>query len=388
MTDRGPEQNQGWNRLRQAASEYAVATIGGISMLLVGVVLAALEPIHLRILGSFVSGLGGIIVSWSITANYTKDQALHEQNQQLKALSQYLGTASSHIQQAAADANNGSISTEAALALIQQGTSHLYAVLQHVQELCGTRFEPEGLIDTAETVNLLTSRLAATFAVATTADVQEKPAQIEAIREDFSRTLSEITATIQSVKAGAGALERTTVNCPECGFANETMIGSFPGSTATSTCTKCATRFNIHRRSSGTLFTNRIGTALQLSVAVNCSICDFSFSVNYVVNEDATKRRFCVNCGATLWIKVPDGTISNALPTKINDGHAVRLEGGRWEVQCATCGQQRAYFYMDGAHIFSECLKCGLLVSAPKVELQAFFPLTSSLTGANSPIES
>jgi transcription elongation factor Elf1 len=359
-------------RLWNAVLDRAIENVAGIMMLALGFALTLSDSSWVRMIGNFFVASGGVLLSWSLAVSYTKDQALQEQKPRLEQLSLHLGTVSGQIREAAANFHQKEYSADTALALILQSTGTLYTLVNEIQVITGNKFEPKGLIETAERLGDLATNLTGLTSQAVRVARDDDSKSNEDLANQLEIIRTELAQTAQKLKAPDPVTSQQFVQCPNCRSSVAVMIGSSPGDSATGTCFSCGSKFHAHRAANGALFARPWGyRSLNTvkSLALQCSNCKNPFSVNTNEDNDENVLRYCLICFNKMLIEPKNGIIIDSQIEKPLLGEVVREDGYRSIVKCPQCSTERMGFVKKDGRIYANCSRCSRLIEALAVEI-------------------
>ncbi|MEM4382392.1 MAG: hypothetical protein QXX19_09210 [Candidatus Caldarchaeum sp.] len=337
-------------------TQKSVETFSALVMVVVGVILTALvSNVLLRIVGSVLATLGGVLISWSASLVYTKDQAREEVKTQLETLRRQLGTVCSLISQSLTEAESGTLDDRSFLALIWQNVQSLYGVVNEIQVMTGGRFEAEDVLDTIKNLEAFAKKIA---------NIAERPAEQTGRSEELTQLSRQLSTYVQSLKQQS----RTTVTvpCPECDESVSITIGIISGESAVATCSTCGTRFHAHRRADGSVFTRKWGFySLVKSVAITCPTCNGRLFIRTTQEQVGLMIRYCLNCFTKIQIDVGKGEIVSYQTGIVpKEGSIVGEEAGHSVLECPVCKGRIRAFIRKANDCYAVCYKCDTLVKA------------------------
>lgn len=244
--------------LRQIAQEKPIELLSSLVMILAGVYLSGTGATGSLtvILGNALSAFGGALLSWSTVSLSSKEAAAEILSPQLSAIARQLVTVSGQISKAVHDSKTGEVEESVAIEMISQAARIMYASVNEIHVVLNQRVDAQELLDTAQRVEELATKLAG--APASGQDeveselinaVAELRNQIQAIAPGSSATTSAPKKNIP--KSAPHEMEATSADCPSCKTPTAVEIGVPFGSSAMPTCTSCGTKFHAHRAQGG-----------------------------------------------------------------------------------------------------------------------------------------
>ena len=266
--------------------------------------------------GSILAAVGGVLLSWITAVYYTREQAVEEHEArtaaQMQTMSHQLGVASAQIREAVLQTTVGESSAQTCFALILQAHSSLSGLLNQMQATSGdVAFDPDTIINTAEQVKSLGTRLSALASEqAAIPGTRQADQELAALRSELDEVLSRLPAEGKAVGAA--------VRCPECGSRVTFDIGLAHGDSASPTCPECNYRFHAHRGSDGGVFTRRPGqpelttvnstaptpgldngrTIIRPTFTVNCPDCEHEIKADVGSAPGSSALLECASCKA------------------------------------------------------------------------------------------
>ena len=126
------------NFFHQLIRSKPVEMISSVAMVAGGAFLAVTsDKAAVTAIGTFLTGLGGVLASWSSASVGTASRAVVFLRPQLETLGKHLGTVTSQLGRVIHAANGGQMASETAFALIVQANNYLYTLVSDLQELTG-----------------------------------------------------------------------------------------------------------------------------------------------------------------------------------------------------------------------------------------------------------
>jgi hypothetical protein len=248
-----------FDRLKQTMADRPVEVFSSIILISGGLLISIFGPGHsAAALGTVFSTVGGVLLSWATATIKTNEQAALVLRPQLESIRRHLGTVSGQI--AHVSHASGDDDASFALALVSQASRTLYTIVNDLQSLTGTRFDPQDLIDTVDQVELLADRLSS-YTESTDAEHDEVPIEI-------AKEAAELRSRIEA-RFATPALPRPRrqefVQCPSCHGSVPWMIGTRVGDSAKPHCPTCGTEFHAHRMADGSVVVRTKGSASTIS---------------------------------------------------------------------------------------------------------------------------
>lgn len=213
--------------------------------------------------GNFLSALGGVLLSWSAASISSKEAAAEILRPQLAAVGRQLVTVSGQISKAVNDARNGELDTSVALEMVSQASKIMYASVNEIHVVLNQRVESQELLETAQRVEDLATKLAGSPA----SDHEDVESELKDAVAELRTQVQNITARDGSAaqksklipKATPQDLETLALACPSCSSQTSVNIGRAFGSSAMPKCSSCGIKFHAHRAHKGAVFTNLPG---------------------------------------------------------------------------------------------------------------------------------
>jgi len=339
-------------------TQKLVEILSGLLMIGIGVFLTTSSDITQRIIGSFLTTVGGVLISWSFSIVYTRDQAREDLRARLEALRRQLGTVCGQISQALAGAQDGSLDANSSLALVSQSVQSLYGVVNEIQVMTGGRFEASDVLATVTNLEEFAQQLAS---LAGRPAVQDAEAELEQLSQQFS-------SYVQSLKQTDRPTTTVTLNCPECGGSVSCTIGVTSGDSAMPICPACGARFHAHRRADGSVFTRKWGFySLVKTVPITCPTCSKKLYVRTTQDQTGLMIRYCLDCFTKLEIDVGQGQIVKIEKGEPIEGCIVGEEAGHSILKCPSCQEKIKAFAKKTNTRYAVCYRCDKLVKAEQV---------------------
>lgn len=346
-----------------ALGNHPVETLSGLVLAVVGVNMTAASAngeTYQLYLGGLATTLGGILLSWTVGKAVSRSDALNEVRSQLGLVSKTLGQSAGQISRVVDQCIDHSLGSETGFMMVGQQAIIVGAQVSAIQEILGESFDTNNLLNTITEVDNLAERL----------DRKDRRGSEAEVAEVRSR-LQEIRAELTGTSKGANRVSESLV-CPKCKAPQQSSIGAYPGDTAAVNCYKCSHRFNVHRRSDGSVFTRSMNSVTRQAesdeviaprrfLTAECLGCHAEVRIP-ARPEGGVQLAVCTNCGVSL-VFPPSGSpvTSDGKFEKLTGITAGRYgsggTGARPIVHCEKCDRDyRAvirkpgrYFAMDAS---------------------------------------
>lgn len=146
--------------------------------------------------------------------------------------------------------------------------------------------------------------------------------------------------TIEQVEDVKSTLsEPVAVTCPTCHEGATIRLGMYQGSSAIHFCSRCKSRFHIHRGGEGNVFTREWGSSGSIPtthrVEAICPKCREYVPANIRDDQEST-RRYCMNCCTLLEINSSGGVVSSQPSSPVVAASTVLREGYTY-LTCPEC---------------------------------------------------
>jgi transposase-like protein len=256
----------GYVPLRQVAQKKPIELLSALVMIFAGVYLSGTGATgsFALIVGNMLSAFGGALLSWSTVSLTSKEAAAEILSPQLSAIARQLVTVSGQISKAVQDSRNGILDESVALEMISQAARIMYASVNEIHVVLDQRVDAQALLDTAQRVEELATKLAGSPAASQDeveseliSSVAELRTQIQVIAQGSTKMPS--SSKKQIPKAAPHELETAATECPSCKAQTMVEIGTAFGSSAMPICTICKTSFHAHRAQDGTVISKLPG---------------------------------------------------------------------------------------------------------------------------------
>jgi len=202
-----------------------------------------------KIIGATLTGVGGLLASWSSATVSTAERAGEVLRPQLDAVAKHLGTVASQLRRVITGVGSGVVLPETGLALIQQANNTLNALVSDLEEITGSEFAGQKLLDTKDRLDKLAERL-----TKLPEEDSKSRAELEDLRSEIEELRSDLGAKTSSTRL-ARSFRIEKVACPLCGAVGNCRLGEDVGETAMPQCEHCGEYFYLHRRADGSTFT-------------------------------------------------------------------------------------------------------------------------------------
>ena len=316
--------------------------------------------------GSLIATLGGALFANALSNIDPKLKAQQLLGPRIESVNSQLAQLISGLTQNVQDAQGGNITHETATLITMQNIPLLTVLSNDLKLLTpdtrGESLVPETLKSFAQ-VNRDIDEILKSGIVPNDESGQQQKEQLETLTEQ----LTTAQETISQLKT-----EKIVIDCPNCGRKKKTQLGIPVGSTATSTCTKCATTFNVHRSHDGPLTRVMKSVSLQPpvennagAVAVRCTKCQQDFTVNFRNSEEV--KRFCLNCCSELTVS-RNGTIKNVIPSTAVQSTEMSITDGRKQLKCPECSKLELIRFQNKSVYRGVCIACSQVIELPVVK--------------------
>jgi hypothetical protein len=329
-------------------TKHIVEVVAGLFLAVVGAIMTVLgakpgEPVYLVYVGAIGTALGGILLSWTIGRTVSRRDAMEEVRTQLGLVSKNLGQVAGQISRVVDQCSDHSLDPETGFALVGQSATLVGAQVNAIQGMLGDPFDAGDLLTTLSEMENLAGQLDRRDRRGP--DVGHVKTRLQEMREEISGARSNTLRVTE------------TVECPMCRFAQQAQLGAYPGDTSASTCRKCGSRFNSHRRSDGSVFTRIAGAAgaatsvvtpsiePKTHMSASCPKCEALVKISVVGRAAPTKGAVCLECGTSIIIDLTSGAItSNGQFEKLPGTPVARYgsggTGARPIILCEQCNSQ------------------------------------------------
>lgn len=230
------------------------------------------------IIGNLLSAFGGALISWSTVSLTSKEAAAVILQPQLSAIARQLVTVSGQISKTVNDVRTGELAESVALEMVSQAVRIMYASVNEIHVVLGQRVDSQELLDTAQRVEELATKLAS-----------NSPVAQDTVESEFMNAVAALRTQVQAIapttpdhngnqrrslipKAAPHELESVNVSCPSCGSNASVAIGPAFGSSAMPICNQCSSKFHAHRAQDGKVITKLPGTKTNLTTSTSAGI--------------------------------------------------------------------------------------------------------------------
>lgn len=342
-------------RVVSAFGSHPVESLSGLALAIVGVMLTAAGtdgPALWLYAGGTATTLGGALLSWTAGKAVSRSEALDEVRSQLGLVSKTLGQSAGQINRVVDQCIEKSLAAETGFMMVGQQAMLVGAQVSAIQEILGESFDSNSLLSTLTEVENLAERL-------DRKDRRGSEAEVAKVRDRLQEMRAEIT--------GSGTRVNRTIevlDCPYCASQTQGLVGVYPGDTAAIDCHKCASRFNAHRRSDGSVFSRMVNLALESNsqppgqrkmLAGECVGCGSTVRVP-ANREGGTQSAVCTDCGKSLIFHpngapmTTDGNFEKLLGVPVGR-YGSGGSGARPITRCEVCSRElRAIIRKPEAH--------------------------------------
>ena len=344
-------------RVLTSFEENPVEMVVGLVTLVGGLALTSIDGWP-RIVGAVLTAVASYLISWTMAAVKARADARFELQNRMSQVGTHLATTSSRIVEAIRAGESGESESATAYARVRDGAASLFGLVQQIEEESGRAVSSKAVIQNAEKLMDLSTRLRVILAEVDPDDAEELhevQTELEAVAEELSeRPLAKPTVDAR---------------CPECGRSVKFPLGERKGDSAMPTCGSCGSRFHAHRQSDrGEVFTRVPGSqhspvasrrlvALR-ELAVDCPNCRNRISLRVARNEEGLKVRFCMNCFRRLEIDPVEATVVRDQEARVEDSARVENQGNRFLLTCPECGRDAFSFYQYDDTVYGVCYRC------------------------------
>lgn len=341
-----------------------LSLVAGLVMVGGGIWFTALSSHNSDTVGLFVGGtfttLGGALLSWESGVVVSRVRAIRDVNDRIAAVSQNLAASATRIRRAVEQAQAQQMDQGTTLALISQATTMIYGQIDQIQHLIGQEFDSDAQMITVTELEKLEQKLD-----------RDPEARNSPVREDVARIL-------RMSRQGRDS-ESIDVKCPECSRKTLVSIGLDAGSTSSIVCPACALHFNVHRASSGAIFTRSLNTrgslagqplvpivsgvviqsaAPKLSPVIQevaCAGCEGSLRMKVYGNELGPKTLVCLQCATGNRVDPRSLEIVESHKYAIIPTPAIAKDGSIPIVECPLCREQYKAVLRDESKRYAFC---------------------------------
>jgi predicted Zn finger-like uncharacterized protein len=325
---------------------------------------------------SILTALGGVLISWVSASGTAKKEATAEMQTHISAVSQNLSQATSAISQALEHVGSGRLSSETALALVEQDAQTITGQISQLQILVGEKLDASPLVETHQTVIGIASRLANLAREDTPvakAELSAISVTLTGVGERLQATEAKVVgkATIRDWKAPARPVD---VRCPNCDASNSIVLTDRPGSTKQVSCLACEHSFNVHRTGLGEIITrlvSRPGLGADepdRELVLNCGACGEPLTLAYKGEQDVSKRTvICVQCGGAHVVRLDTREIKLLGMYEKSAGEVLQWTGNQPWTSCPRCERLMRCSVRSGDDFYAFCKSDKQLVHIPAV---------------------
>lgn len=332
-------------------AKHPVELLSGLLLAILGVMMtvAGTEGNTYRLYaGGIATAMGGVLLSWTVGKSVSKREAMEDIRSQLGLVSKTLGQAAGQINRVVDQCIDSSMPSEAGFMMVGQQALLVGAQVSAIQEILGESFETATLLSTLTEVEKLAARL-------DRKDRQgaDTTGELEEVRRRLRDMLADVAGT-----SGQSVRMTEPLTCPHCDASLDASLGAQPGSTAMVHCSSCSRRFNVHRRSDGSIFTPAAGKKViqPRYLTANCLSCNEEISVAER-QGGFPQAAVCTRCGAQVLFhghKLPI-TLEGKYEKVSGKIVGTNKKGSRPLVYCDDCAMQysglidrdRAFYAID-----------------------------------------
>lgn len=270
-----------------AISLGAVATVIGVVLGATNAASKHPSAVYL-VMAGVLTTFGPVILSYAISKQLGRREAISEVRQQLDSISMNLGHAAADLDNGLRRNAAGVEENEVTLSIARSVTGALEVQIGQVQKLIGVPFSAQGLAANKEQL----IEMGRIFSKA--AEDNDPEALLIA-----TRGIQKAVRPLVRQRAETGDEE---VRCPSCGHQFLQRIGTLPGATSHAICQECQTPFNVHRDGGGQLFVRLASGAAPIGPEAprpdepRPRSTDASVTSDTVMFSEIT----CPTCGATV----------------------------------------------------------------------------------------
>ncbi|MFT4048336.1 MAG: hypothetical protein QM648_00680 [Solirubrobacterales bacterium] len=348
-------------RTSRVAAHWLAGHLGtalGVILLALGAVLtAAGDSATATAAGAVLFGLSGIVISVEAATAAGERRAQREIGLRTSALTRQFGSVTFQVQTAVENVYEGQLPPETALEMIYQCVVSLHGLTKELETVGGSKVigDITGILrdaqELAETVRGFTAHESdAAEMESIEVKAEELSLKIDSARGKFSREIRE-----------------EVVDCPDCGRATKTTIGTTPGDSGVGHCSYCGLDFHSHRAGTGGVFSRRPGSGHFLGLGtgvghrvrrtVDCPTegCEFRISVP---NTGGIVERHCLSCLATVRIDASVPKIVGSSSNEPLEAEMVERQGVSVILRCPDCQQSIRSVGSHEGRVVAACNDC------------------------------
>lgn len=207
-------------------------------------------------LGGVLAGAGGILISWSAANVNQAEKAVDLLRPQLETTSRHLGTISSQLRYIVENVDEGVYDSDTGFHLVLQANNTLYGLVNDLQRLLGSQFDPHDLLETAARLDEISEQLLRRPSISSP-DIDENEDDRLELREEVKILKDTLNAQLSQISAQSypkmSVKKTEIVKCINCSKIVNVSLGVNPGDTAVAHCNDCGERFNTHRMTDGSV---------------------------------------------------------------------------------------------------------------------------------------
>lgn len=328
--------------------------------------------------------IGTLLVTFAVTQVDGQERAIRILRPRLESICDHLLTAVSLVRNHIDQGRSDQLGAEQAIVAMADSSIYLSASVRDLEMLTGRQADYESTITEAlARVQRLSDALTDTTLGARDADGSAE--QVRLIQAELSE-LRRLLAAPRSPSATG----TETVQCPHCGAATRTVLGTMPGDSALPSCPECRTKFHVHRLADASVTTRMWGSGSGPSperLEVHCPnpACHETMLATVRPGDTASRPRWCVSCYWRFSVNPETGAVLEAKPD--TPVEVVRGDGPSALVMiCPLCNREVKPFYQraETGERFATCYVCSRLLRQPGPAVSA---AAGAATGAPASLE-
>jgi len=344
------------NRITGSFRESPVEVTSGLITLVGGLALTSQDGWP-RILGAILTAVASYLISWTMAAVTAREDARIELQNRMAQVGTHLATTSSQIVEAIRAGELGESGSQTAFARVRDSAASLFGLVQQIEEQSGKAISSKAVIQNAERLMGLSSRLRQILSTAESFDTEE-----------LHEVQTELEAVAEELGEKSVPRPLVTANCPNCAKATRFPIGQRKGDSAMPTCENCGSRFHAHRQGDGEIFTRNPGSHRLVAlreIEVACPACGRAIALRVAEDEEEPKVRFCFSCYTRLVIDPAESSVVRYNPAEVHETRMIGSQenkagsrGTKAVLECSGCERPVTSFLRNDDGVFAVCHHC------------------------------
>jgi len=315
--------------------------------------------------GAILAAFGGALMSWSAVSVDTPQKARKVLSAELHVIARHLADTVSRINRAVqAYESDEPIDAAVAIDRVSQFTSGLYGIVNDLRQASGAQVDFDDVIETVSACEEMAEKLE-TLSALPRAGTHVEEDMLNEIREEISNLRLNLVTARRTLTSPESVKTVEEVRCPICSTKSRVEVGAYPGDSQIVNCNGCKTRYHVHRRSSGEVFTRPWGGEGARRIVAKCPKCGNEVPATFKRGSPEEKR-FCMKCSTKLTI----GSTGEVLEQEASEPVEARASysaEGRILLECRTCKVSVPSIWWDDNVYRGGCPECGALLEAPKL---------------------